>query len=216
MSLEDEKRLVGEAAAQLVTPGMRVGLGTGTTVHYLLIALARLAPQAVFFATSPETEAAALALGLNVEPFDTVSELDLAIDGADQIAPDWWLVKGRGGAHTREKIVAASAERFVVIADSSKPVDHLHAPVPLELEAFGIEATLARVAPAALRDAPPSPDGGLIGDYLGEVTNPRALAERLSLTPGVVGHGLFPPEMVSDVLVGAGKTVVSPVPRGGR
>ena len=112
---------------------MRVGLGTGTTVAYLLEAVARRKPRAVFVASSPRTEVAAQSLGLRVQSFDDVDRLDLAIDGADQIAPDGWLIKGGGGAHTREKIVAASAERFVVIADATKLVSALHAPVPLEL-----------------------------------------------------------------------------------
>ena len=124
------------------------------------------------------------------------------------MTPDGWLVKGGGGAHLREKIVAAAAERFVVIVDSSKPVDALTPPVPLELFAFGLRATLARLGEAvSLRDAPPSPDGGVIADYGGEVGDPAALAARLEADPGVAAHGLFPPALVSEVLVGRGSTV---------
>ena len=122
----------------------------------------------------------------------------MAIDGADQIAPDGWLVKGGGAAHTREKIVAAAADRFVVIADSSKPVAHLHPPIPLELLAFGLAATLRHLGAASLRDVPPSPDGGVIADFTGEVGDPAELAARLSATPGVVAHGLFPPRAGRD------------------
>ena len=89
-------------------------------------------------ATSPRTEKAATELGLRVEPFDTIDHFDMTIDGADQIAPDGWLVKGGGAAHTREKLVAAAARRFVVIADSTKPVDALSAPIPLELLEYGL------------------------------------------------------------------------------
>jgi len=201
---EHEKQLAAEAAAQLVDDGMTVGLGTGSTVHYLLPALARRDLSVRCVATSPATERAAHDLGLAVEPFDSLAHLDMTIDGADQIAPDGWLVKGGGAAHTREKIVAAAASTFVVIADSTKPVDALHAPIPVELLEFGLPATLAAVGPVQLRDVPRSPDGGVIGDYTGPVGDPAALAARLSATPGVVEHGLFPCEMVSVVIIGRG------------
>jgi ribose 5-phosphate isomerase A len=200
--LDSEKRVAAEAAAELVESGMTVGLGTGSTVARLLPALARRELEIRCVATSPRTEDAARELGIPVEPFEGLDRLDIAIDGADQVAPDGWLVKGGGGAHTREKIVAAAAERFVVIADSSKPVDAIAAPIPLELHRFGLAATLRELGEASLRDAPPSPDGGAIADYQGQVGDPAELADRLTSTPGVVDHGLFPPALVSDVLVG--------------
>ena len=202
MSVEDEKRLAAEAAAELAQDGMLVGLGTGSTVAWFLPALARRGLRLRCVATSLQTENAARELGLPLEPFDELDRLDLAVDGADQVAPDRWLVKGGGAAHTREKIVAAAAERFVVIASADKLVAALGPPVPLELLSYGVRATLARVGPAELREVPPSPDGGLIGDYLGPVGDPVELAARLAATPGVVEHGLFPPELVSEVLVG--------------
>src|SRR5262252_7930284 len=110
---------------------MRVGLGTGTTVSYLLPALAARKLSIRCVATSARTAGKAAGLGLVVEPFSALNELDIAIDGADQIAPDGWLVKGGGGAHTREKIVAAAAERFVVIADSTQPSSPHSCPPPL-------------------------------------------------------------------------------------
>jgi ribose 5-phosphate isomerase A len=207
VNIEDEKRRAAEAAAELVEDGMRVGLGTGSTVAYLLRAIARRGPGAVFVASSPRTDAAARALGLDVEPFDTFERLDLAIDGADQIASDGWLIKGGGAAHGREKIIAASAEHFVVIADSTKLVEALHPPVPLELLAFGLAATLERLAPIELRDSPASPDGGVIADYRGPVDAPAELARWLSAMPGVLAHGLFAPEMVSEFFVGVGVSV---------
>jgi ribose 5-phosphate isomerase A len=207
MSIEQEKQLAAEAAAELVDDGMTVGLGTGTTVAFLLPALADRKLDIRCAATSPRTEHAARELGLRFEDLASIDRFDITIDGADQIAPDGWLVKGGGGAHTREKIVAAAADRFVVIADSSKPVAALHGPVPLELLTFGLRATMRRVAPVTLRDVPLSPDGGVIADYHGPVDDPAALADRLAATPGVVEHGLFPPEMVSTVLVGRGRSV---------
>ena len=203
-NVDEEKRLAAEASAELVEDGMTVGLGTGSTVAYLLPALARRKLSLRCVATSPRTEDAARALGLRVEAFDTIERFDMTIDGADQVAPDGWLVKGGGAAHTREKLVAAAAQRFVVIADSSKPVDALHGPVPLELLEYGLSATMARLGDVSLRDVPRSPDGGVIADYHGAFTDPAALAEHLSATPGVVEHGLFPPDMVAAVIIARG------------
>jgi ribose 5-phosphate isomerase A len=206
MSIEREKQVAAEAAAELVESGMTVGLGTGSTVAYLLPALAKRSLDILCAATSPATEHAARELGLRIEAVTSIDRFDVTIDGADQIAPDGWLVKGGGGAHTREKIVAGAAERFVVIADSSKPVAALHAPVPLELLSYGLRSTLRRVAPATPRDVPLSPDGGVIADYHGAVEDPAALAVLLSSTPGVVEHGLFPPQMVAMAFVGRGES----------
>jgi len=207
MSVEHEKRLAAEAAAELVEPGMTLGLGTGSTVAYLLPALVRRQLSLRCVASSPATEQRARALGLQVMSFDRLERLDLVIDGADQIAPDGWLVKGGGAAHTREKIVAAAGERFVVIADSRKLVPKLHAPVPLELLAFGLPATLRRLEPTTLRDVPRSPDGGVIADYEGSFDDPAALAAWLEATPGLVAHGLFPPSLVSEAYVARGDSV---------
>ena len=207
---EAEKKAAAQAAAELVEDGMTVGLGTGSTVSYLLPALAdrRLAVQCV--ATSPRTDEAARALGLHTRPFAGVDRFDIAIDGADEVAPSGWLVKGGGAAQTREKIVAAAADRFVVIVDSTKAVPAIRGPVPLELLEFGIDATLRRISrtgPVTLRDVARSPDGGVIADYTGEVRDPAGLAEFLSETPGVVEHGLFPPQLVWTVLVARGTSV---------
>jgi ribose 5-phosphate isomerase A len=208
--VEREKRLAAEAAAELVEDGMTVGLGTGSTAAYFVEALAarRLGVRCV--STSLATEEAARSAGLAVESFTgeaALTRLDIAVDGADQVAPDGWVVKGGGGAHTREKIVAAAAERFVVIVSSDKVVESLQPPVPLELLEFGLAATLARLGEARLRDATRTPDGGVIADWTGVVEDPAELAALLAATPGVVEHGLFPPALVSEVLVGRGEGV---------
>jgi ribose 5-phosphate isomerase A len=209
VAADDEKRLAAEAAAELVTDGMAVGLGTGSTVEHLLPALAaRGLTDIRCVATSVATEEQARGLGIPVEEFGSLERLDVAIDGTDQVTPDGWLIKGGGGAHLREKIVAAAAERFVVIADSSKPVEALGGPVPLELFAFGLASTLSRLGyEVELRDAPRSPDDGVIADYRGEVGDPAGLAARLEADPGVAAHGLFAPDMVSDLLVGGDGSV---------
>jgi ribose 5-phosphate isomerase A len=200
-AVEDEKRAAAEQAAGLVEDGMTLGLGTGTTVAYLLPVLAARRLNLRCVATSPRTEQAARELGFSLELFDALDRLDLTIDGADQIDPAGWLVKGGGAAHTREKVVAAASDRFVVIGSSDKLVEAIAPPVPLELLPFGVRATLRALGPAELRDVPPSPDGGVIADYLGPVEDPADLAERLAAVPGVVEHGLFPPELVSEILV---------------
>jgi ribose 5-phosphate isomerase A len=210
VSRDTEKRVAAEAAARLVEDGMRVGLGTGSTVAFLLPALAARGLSLRCVATSPATEHAARELGLAVEPFagaDAPDRLDIAIDGADQVAPSGWLVKGGGAAHTREKAVAAAADRFVVVVSSDKLVERLGPPVPLELLDFGLAATLRRLEAVELREVPRSPDGGLIADYTAEFDDAEALAARLSAAPGVVEHGLFPAALVSDVVLGRGEQV---------
>ena len=210
MSRDTEKRVAAEAAARLVEDGMRVGLGTGSTVAFLLPTLAARELSLRCVATSPATEHAARDLGLAVEPFagaDALDRLDIAIDGADQVAPSGWLVKGGGAAHTREKAVAAAADRFVVVVSSDKLVERLAPPVPLELLDFGLAGTLRRLETVELRDVPRSPDGGVVADYTADFDDPEALAARLSATPGVVEHGLFSVALVSDVVIGRGEQV---------
>ena len=204
---EHEKEAAAAAAAMLVDDGALVGLGTGSTVAHLLPVLAarRLSIRCV--ATSPATERTALALGLDVRPFDGIDRLDIAIDGADQVDRLGWLIKGGGGAHVREKIVAAAARRFVVIASSEKVVERIGPPVPLELLRFGLDATLAALRAARLRDVPPSPDGGVIADYVGAFDDPAALAARLDSMPGVCGHGIFAPSLTADVLIARGRQI---------
>jgi len=202
---------------------MLVGLGTGSTAAYVLPPLASRKVDIRCVATSPATAQAARAIGIDVVSFaglEAPARLDMTIDGADQVDPSGWLVKGGGGAHTREKAVAAATDRFVVIVSANKLVDRLTPPVPLELSEFGLASTLARLGSAELRgatvarvglvklrDATHSPDGGVIADYMSPFVDPHELAVWLSEMPGVVEHGLFAPEMVSEVLIGRGQTV---------
>ncbi len=202
-----EKRAAALAAAALAEDGMWVGLGTGSTVAELVPVLALRGLTLRCVATSPATAELARANGLRVEQFDGIDRLDLAIDGADQVDPSGWLVKGGGGAHTRERIVAAAADRFVVIVSSDKPVARLHPPVPLELLRFGLAATLRALPGAELRDADETPDGGVLADLHDEIRDPEELSRRLEAVPGVVSHGLFPPSLVSAVLVARGSVV---------
>jgi ribose 5-phosphate isomerase A len=208
------KRAAAEAAAALVEDGMVVGLGTGSTVAYLLPALGKRRLDISCVATSPATESRAREEGLRVGPFVQIDRLDMAIDGADQVDPAGWLIKGGGGAHTREKIVAAAADRFIVIVSSNKLVPRLSPPVPLEIMGFGLDSVLRSLPGVDLRPAPHTPDGGVLADYHGVLDDPARSAERFEATPGVVEHGLFPPSMVSLVVVGRGDGVETFLPAG--
>ncbi|HEX9313504.1 MAG TPA: ribose-5-phosphate isomerase RpiA [Actinomycetota bacterium] len=215
---EEEKRAAARAAALLVEDGMAIGLGTGTTVAHFLPALAARGFTGIrCVATSVSTEEAARALGLQVQAFDVIDHLDLTVDGADQIAPDLWLVKGGGGAHTREKVAAAASDRFVVIASTDKLVPAIGPPVPVEVLRFGLRATLGHLGllgPAKVRDARPTPDGNVLVDLQGPVDDPAGLARELESIPGVVGHGLFPPELTSEAVVGRADGSVQRIERG--
>lgn len=209
---DDEKRRAAYAAAEVVEDGMTVGLGTGSTVAHLLDALAARSLDVRCVSTSVATEETAQRLGIRTERFDRVERFDVAIDGADQVDGDFWLVKGGGAAHTREKIVAASADRFVVIVDGSKMVESITPPIPVELLEYGFASTVRRLVdtlggPVEPRDVPRSPDGGVIVDYTGPVGDPAHLAAVLSSTAGVIEHGLFAPELVTSVVVARGEQV---------
>lgn len=211
--VEREKQVAAQASVPYVKDGMVLGLGTGSTVEFLLPALAEAGLRLTCVSTSPRTEDLARALGIEVVSFnglDAPAHLDLAIDGADQVDPHGWLVKGGGAAHTREKRVAASAAEFVVIVSGNKMVDAITPPIPLELLEYGLASTLAdlnALGETRLRDVPRSPDGGVIADYYGPTDNLAELAATLSSMPGVIEHGLFEPALVSTVVVARGEEV---------
>ena len=207
VDLEAEKAVAARAAAALVEDGMKVGLGTGSTVAHLLTSLAERGLTVRCVSTSPRTEDVARSLGLEVTTLEELGRLDIAIDGADEVDDAGWLIKGGGGAHTREKIVAAAADRFVVMADSTKPVPTFTWPVPLELLEFGLGSTIGLLGPVELRDLPRSPDGGVLAFWRGDIGDPATTAAFLASVPGVVDHGLFPPSMVSDVIIARGTEV---------
>ena len=176
---------------------MRVGLGTGSTARWFILALAERQHEGLHItcvATSEESARLAAVHGLELRPLSREG-VDLAADGADAVDPDLRLIKGGGGAHVREKIVAEAARRFVVIVDDSKLVDALSGMVPVELLPFGAERTLALLestgAAYRLRE-PRSDNGNLLADgQYAAIGDPEGLAARLDAIPGVVGHGLF-------------------------
>ena len=207
------KQAAGRAAADYVEDGMRVGLGTGSTVHHTILALAERKPDVSCVATSERTRRLATELGLAVLEADEIGPLDVAIDGADEVDPRLNLVKGGGGAHAREKIVAEMAARFIVVADASKLVDCLGAfGLPLEVLPFapGVVAERVRKLGATEVTTRPEPsDNGnvLLRAAFGRIEDPAALAARLAAIPGLVEHGLFLGETVERVIVADGDGV---------
>lgn len=205
------KEQAGRHAATYVEAGMRVGLGTGSTVRHTILALAEQSADIVCVATSTETHDLAASHGLRVEPPDAVGALDMAIDGADEVDPDLNLTKGGGGALTREKLVAQMAARFLVVVDESKLVDHLgHFGTPLEVLPFapGVVATRIRELGASqvtVRGTG-SDNGNLLMDAsFGEIRDPAGLSQKLDAVAGLVEHGIFLADLVDRVIVaGAG------------
>ncbi|MBU3029843.1 ribose-5-phosphate isomerase RpiA [Paracoccus marinaquae] len=206
------KLAASRAAVALVEDGMRLGLGTGSTASIMVQVLAeRVKAEGLSLrcaATSKATAELAESLGIGIETLDQIGWLDLTIDGADEVDPDLHLIKGGGGAHLREKIVAAASDRMVVIADPGKVVDQLGAfPLPVEVLQFGFESSRKLIRHVLdgqglgahdvlqrLRGSEPwvTDEGNFILDlHLGAIDDPVALARGLATVPGVVEHGLF-------------------------
>ena len=207
-----QKRAAAERAALLVDDGMTVGLGTGSTAAFVVDALGRRMGEGLRFVGVPTSEAThrqATSLGIPLATLEEAPDLDLVIDGADEIGPGLALIKGGGGALLREKLVAAASRRMVVIADASKRVDRLgRFPLPVEVVPFGIETTsrrlegvlhdvLGKPVDMAVRRRPDgSPfvtDGQhwILDAQCGAIPDPAALAAAIKAILGVVDHGLF-------------------------
>jgi ribose 5-phosphate isomerase A len=211
MDVEAQKRAAAARAVEFVRPGMRLGLGTGSTAKHFVDLLGervRGGLDVVAVPTSEATRAQAERLGIPLTTLDETPELDLTIDGADEIAPDLTLIKGGGGALLREKIVAAASAKMLVIADQSKWVSMLgRFPLPVEIAPFGAAATRRAVEAATAAAGCPGAapirkaanghafvtDGGhwLLDAQLQRIGDPQTLAARLSAVPGVMEHGLF-------------------------
>jgi ribose 5-phosphate isomerase A len=208
--VDAHKRAAAARALDFVRDGMRLGLGTGSTARHfveLLAARVRGGLRVSCVPTSQATREDAERLGIKLTTLEEVPELDLTVDGADEIAPDLSLIKGGGGALLGEKIVASASARMVVIADASKCVPFLgRFPLPIEVVPFGLGATrravesLARSLNAGTVELRRNKDGHvfvtdaghwLLDAALGRIPDPAALAARLSAIPGVVEHGLF-------------------------
>ena len=214
MDVDAARRAAGEAAVPLVEDGMRVELGTGSTAHWFILGLAervRAGLKIRAVATSKASAALAVEHGIAVEEL-SADGLDIAVDGADSVDPALQLIKGKGGAMVREKIVASSASRFVVIVDELKYAPRLHGRVPVEVIPFGNARTLQVLRERtslgfALRTAdgslPATTDNGnLIADSDDvDIHDAGALATAIEAIPGCAGHGLFL-DMADVVLIG--------------
>jgi ribose 5-phosphate isomerase A len=211
MNADTQKRAAAARAVEFVRPGMKLGLGTGSTAKHFVELLGervRAGLDVVGVPTSEATRADAERCGVPLTTLDQAPALDLTVDGADEIAPDLTLIKGGGGALLREKVVAAASARMVVIADHTKWVPMLgRFPLPIEVLPFGLKATQIAIE-KALRDLglPVAltlrcgkdglafvTDGGhwIVDAALGRIPDPKALASRLVEIPGVMEHGLF-------------------------
>ena len=204
---DDQKRAAAEAAVELVQDGMIVGLGTGSTAAFAVNALAERHRQGLAFLGIPTSErvaAQAEAAGIPLTSFSEHRRIDLTIDGADEVERGTLnLIKGRGGALLREKIVAAASRRLAIVSDRTKLVDRLgvSAPVPVEVVSFGLKATRATLevlgASAQLRLLPSGEpfitDGGnrILDCSFGPIADPARLEERIERVVGVVESGLF-------------------------
>jgi ribose 5-phosphate isomerase A len=201
MDLEDQKRAAAARALEFVRPGMRLGLGSGSTAKHFVELLAQRVGaglDVITVATSEATHSDAERLGIPLTTLDETPQLDLTVDGADEIAPDLSLIKGGGGALLREKIVASASARMIVIADELKWVSSLgRFPLPVEVVPFGLGATVGCSGPALLRRAKDGhafvTDGGhwILDAAFERIADPKSLAERLDGIAGVVEHGLF-------------------------
>ena len=223
MSPDDQKRAAGEAAAKLVTSGMVVGLGTGSTADWFVRALAARKLDIVGVPTSLATGELATSLGIKIAQLGETRTIDLTVDGADEIGPALSLIKGAGAALLREKLVWEASKRCVVIAEATKHVTVLGKfLLPIEVVSFGHVTTMARICDALaeceigiaprlrVRDGATviTDNGNVIYDAAcGTIPNPAALADALKSVTGVVEHGLFL-DLADLALVGTDDGVV--------
>ena len=220
MSLSEQdaaKKAVGIRAAQLVEDGMCVGLGTGSTTAFAIEELGRrIREESLHIIGTPTSFAAerlARKVGIPVVALDALIKLDIALDGADEVDPQKNLIKGRGGAHTREKVVASQADLFVALVDASKCVDRLGTtkPVPVEVLPMAVAPVMRRlesfgatpeIRMGQKKDGPVVTDQGfwIVDAQFGGIDDPQKLADRIKNIPGVLDHGLFL-DMAHKVLI---------------
>lgn len=208
----EEKRIAARSAVSLITHGMKVGIGTGSTVAFAIEELGRRVKEGlnvICVPTSKQSEERLKSHGVPVMRLREAGMLDVCIDGADQVDRELNLLKGGWGAHTMEKIVASSSERFIIIVDESKLCERLNKPVPLEIipEAIRfVERRIGELGGKLELRRERSELGNLLADaHFGEISDVPEMDRKLSCIPGIVEHGIFPCDMVSEVHVGTKK-----------
>jgi ribose 5-phosphate isomerase A len=223
VNMKNAKQLVGKKAAELIENGMKVGLGTGSTANFFIDALIERKLDIVCVATSKASEERARAGNLRLATLDDISQLDITVDGADEIGPGLSLIKGGGGALLYEKIVANASKKMIVIADENKCVEQLGAfPLPIEIVPFGLAPTRRAVIEVCERLGLSGAlqmrgtkqgerfvtDGGhfILDASLKRIPDPEALAAALNAIPGVVEHGLFL-NIASSALIGSSESI---------
>lgn len=208
------KEAAGKEAADLVKDGMIVGLGTGSTTAYTIKELGKMVKEGLDIlavVTSYQSEMLAIEAGIPLTSLAEYPELDIAIDGADQVNARLDAIKGGGAAHTREKIVALSAKQFIIVADDSKYVEKLEMPVPIEVLPYACKLVQRQIAdlggkailrPASRKDGPVISDNGnfILDADFGIIDDPKSLSSGLSSCAGIVEHGIF--TNVDDVYIG--------------
>jgi ribose 5-phosphate isomerase A len=208
------KRLTGEKAAEYIEDGMIIGLGTGSTAYYAVKKVGELVRDGLKIKavpTSKETAELAAAEGINLVELADVEGLDLTIDGADEVDPDFNLIKGGGGALLREKIVASATDKLVIVVDESKLVEHLGAfPLPVEVTPFSWQYTQRMIEKFSCSSEIRRKDGEIFvtdnGNYIldcdfGQIEDPLKISVELNKLPGVVENGIFA-EMAEIIVVG--------------
>ncbi|MDT2046827.1 ribose-5-phosphate isomerase RpiA [Bacillus sp. 1780r2a1] len=217
----NEKQIIGEKAVDFVEDNMVVGLGTGSTVFYTIRKLGQLVKQGLHITgipTSIQTEELAKKFGIPISKFEDVEQIDIAIDGADEVSSELDLLKGGGGALLREKIVAREAKTFIVVADSSKLVEKLGSfLLPVEVIPFGVEVTKKNIyrlgGNVNLRESKGKPFKTDNGNYIldcsfSDILSPKVLERELNMIPGVVENGLFVEMAESVITIGQENNVV--------
>ncbi len=216
MKEDDKKKRVAKKATEMVKDGMRIGLGTGSTVKFFLYELRKLKDEGIEFVcvpTSHFTQLLCFEVDLPVVNPNACPKLDITFDGADQVDNELNVIKGRGGAHTREKIVSLSSEKFVIMVDDTKLSDKLNIPVPIEILPESLKLVEREISALGgtselrmgrMKDGPVITDNGMwiLDANFGEIKNPTELSTKIKSIVGVVEHGIF--TNVDVVIVGTG------------
>ena len=217
--MSEAKKIAGYHAADMIQDSMIIGIGTGSTVYYMMERIAQRISEGLVvhgIPTSFQTEMRARELHIPLCSLADVAEIDIVVDGADQVDPHKWLIKGRGAAHVRERVIAACAKQFLVVIDPSKLVEKLDGQIPIEVTPFAVPYVMRELAKQGTitvregvkKDGPViSDNGNIILDYsVGIISDPKALQQYINNMAGVIGCGLMTEFSEKIVVVGGVNT----------